>query len=115
MDTDGDGTMDAAELAAYEEYKAQKRLEAAAHAKAIEDGKLQAKAQMETQYDTVCASPPLPSLPTPPGETRGTTAGRSTELPPARPLSSRGVRSPASRSGAGGTATRSTRTTTAST
>ena len=53
MDTSGDGVLDAEELAAYREYLAQKEAEARAHAQMVEDSKAAAKAQMETQYDTV--------------------------------------------------------------
>ena len=53
MDTDGDGMMSAAELRAYEDYKAQKRAEAEAHEQKLAAEAAAARAAMEPQYDTV--------------------------------------------------------------
>lgn len=53
MDGDGDGMVDFAELQAYEKFKAEKKEEAKAAAAALEASKAAAKAEMETQYDTV--------------------------------------------------------------
>lgn len=53
MDQSGDGIVDAAELRAYEEFKAQKKLEAEQAAAALEASKAAAKAAAQTDYDVV--------------------------------------------------------------
>lgn len=53
MDQSGDGIVDAAELRAYEEYKASKVAEAKAYAAALEASKAADKAEAVTDYDTV--------------------------------------------------------------